>query len=265
MLPIVSKVLRISIATFVAFAATVTVFFISVAGFGDSYTKAVYSFGRSAADFRSDFRRKPADVLRFAAIQPEMTVVDLLGGAGYYTELISKLVGDQGHVYLQNNSLFLRFSTKGLEERLENSRLSNVTRLDSEFADFRLPGNVDLIFMGLSYHDIYVPRDDALIMTSREEFFPQIMESLKAGGKVLVIDHAAEPGSGTDGAPVNHRIAEDYAIEDFQNAGFVYKGSIADLRNPDDDHTLSIWNDEVAGRTDKFVLLFEKPAAEKAN
>ncbi len=137
--------------------------------------------------------------------------------------------------------------------------LRAMTRLDSEFADMLLPENVDLIFMGLSYHDIYVPRDDPVIMTSREEFFPQIWRSLKSGGRILVIDHAAEKGSGTTASPWHHRIAEDYAISDFQNAGYQYKGSIDTLRNPDDDYSLRIWDDKVKDKTDKFILLFEKP------
>lgn len=225
----------------------------------DPYVKAVYSWNRSIQDFRTDLRRKPKDVLRFAQVGPGMKVVDLLGGAGYYTELLSNIVGPEGHIHLHNNSLFLRFSAEGLEERLKGGRLANVTRLDSEFADLQLPTDVDLVFMGLCYHDIYVPRDDPTIMTSREEFFPQIWRSLKSGGRILVIDHAAESGSGTTASPWHHRIAEDYAIEDFEGAGFVYLGSIDVLRNPQDDYSLRIWNEQVQGNTDRFVLLFEKP------
>jgi len=253
-----SKPVRILISAALLFVAALVLVAVSIAGSDDPYTKAVYSWGRSLKDYRADFRRKPVDVLGFSEIRPGMKVIDLLGGAGYYTELISKLVGSDGHVYLQNNSLFLRFSEEGLEKRLANDRLSNVTRLDSEFADLRLPKDVDLIFMGLSYHDIYVPREDPVIMTSRDEFFPQIIGALKPGGLVLVIDHSAELGSGTRESPVNHRIAEDYAIEDFRQAGFKYKGSIDVLRNPGDDRTLSIWDDRIEDRTDKFVFLFEK-------
>ena len=225
----------------------------------DPYTNAVYTWGRDVRDYRSDLRRKPAEVLRFAQVKPGEQVVDLLGGAGYYTELLSYVVGAEGHVYVQNNSLFLRFSRSGLEKRLAGGRLSNVTRLDSEFADMQLPRDVDLIFMGLSYHDIYVPRDDPTIMTSREEFFPQIWASLRSGGRILVIDHAAQVGSGASSAPKLHRIEEDYAIKDFQEEGYIFKGSLNILRNPKDNYGLDIWDDEVEDRTDKFILLFEKP------
>jgi len=251
----------------------VLVLFLSVPGCGagpgggseDVYDEVLSANGRPWRDRWTDRRRKPAAVLRFSGAGAGMTVIDLLGGTGYYTELFSHLVGPDGHVYVQNNSLFLRFSKEGLEKRLDDDRLDNVTRIDSEFADLRLPPEADLVFMGLCYHDIYVPRDDPAIMTSREEFFPQIWAALKPGGRILVIDHAAEPGSGTDAAAWHHRIAEDYAVGDFEQAGYRFLGSIDTLRNPGDDYSLRIWDDAVRGKTDKFVLLFEKPVAAAVN
>lgn len=224
----------------------------------DIYAMAVNQMTRSSEDRESDERRQPHEVLRLSQITPGMVVVDLLGGSGYYSELFNPIVGPNGKVYLQNNSLFLRFSTEQLEQRLEGGRLQNVVRLDSEFADLKLPGDVDLIFMGLSYHDIYVPREDPVIMTSREEFFPQIVASLKPGGKLLVIDHAAVAGSGNSAAPNLHRIAEDYAIADIESAGFRLVKSLDVLRNNTDNYSLDIWEDEVYHKTDRFVLLFEK-------
>ncbi len=225
---------------------------------GDIYAMAVNQPTRSQEDRESDERRRPYDILRLSGVRPGMVVVDLLGGSGYYSELFNPLVGPDGKVYLQNNSLFLRFSTEGLESRLADGRLQNVERLDSEFADLALPENADLIFMGLSYHDIYVPREDPVIMTSREEFFPQILASLKTGGKLLVIDHAAAEGSGRSSAPKLHRIEESYAIDDITSAGFKLIGSLDVLRTDTDNYALDIWEDEVYHQTDRFVLLFEK-------
>ena len=252
------RVLSLQAACLILLAAV-----LSAPGCGNShddiYAAALTADGRSWRDRWIDRRRKPGEVLRFSGVGEGMIVVDLLGGGGYYSELLSHVVGPDGRVILQNNSLFLRFSREPLEKRLDGGRLPNVVRLDSEFADFRLPGDVDMIFMGLCYHDIYVPREDPTIMTSRDEFFPQIWKALKPGGRVLVIDHAAEPGSGTAAAAWHHRIAEDYAIADFEQAGFLFRGSLDVLRNPDDDYSLRIWDDSVEGRTDRFVLLFEKP------
>ena len=231
------------------------------AGDLDTYEQAVANNERSWADQRRDKLRKPDEILRFSGLQPGMTVVDLLGGGGYYAELMSYVVGPSGTVILQNNKLFLKFSVEEMEKRLRGNRLPNVERLDSQFSDFELPVDNDLIFIGLAYHDIYIKRDDPVKTTNRDEFFPQIWDAVKPGGKVLVIDHAADLGTGIETTKALHRIAEDFAIADWEEAGFTLLGSIDVLRNPEDDHTLRMREDAIEGRTDRFVLLFEKPTA----
>lgn len=221
--------------------------------------RAIHQPYRYAADHSRDEQRKPLDILKFSGVRKGQTVIDLLGGGGYYTELFSYIVGEKGKVYIQNNSLFLRFSAEELEKRLDKGRLKNVVRLDSEFADMRLPSDVDMIFIGLSYHDIYVPRDDPVIMANRDEFFDQVLAALKPGGSLLVIDHAAEAGTGKDAAATLHRIDEEWAIKDIESAGFVFEGRLDVLRNPDDSRQLDIWKKEVFQNTDRFVHLYRKP------
>lgn len=220
--------------------------------------QSLYQPDRFTDDKSQDKNRKPLKVLNLSGIEPGMKVIDLLGGGGYYSELFNYIVGEKGKVYLQNNSLFLRFSTEVLEKRLDSNRLKNVVRLDSEFANMNLPSNIDLIFIGLSYHDIYVPRKDPTIMTSREEFFPQIFSALKPGGKLLIIDHAAKEGTGKTMAPTLHRIDEKWAIKDIESAGFKLIDTLDVLRNPADDRSLDIWKKEIFRKTDRFVHLYEK-------
>jgi len=221
--------------------------------------QSLHQPNRFSDDKSRDSGRKPLTILELSGINPGMKVIDLLGGGGYYSELFNYIVGNEGHVYIQNNSLFLRFSKKELDKRLKNQRLKNVTRIDSEFANMKLPQNVDLMFIGLSYHDIYVERDDPIIMTSREEFFPQIFAAIKPGGKLLITDHAAKPGTGKSVAKKLHRIDEQWAIKDIESAGFKLIKTSDALRNPDDDHTLDIWKKKVFHKTDRFIHLYEKP------
>lgn len=221
--------------------------------------QSLHQPNRFSDDDSSDKGRKPLTILEMSGIRPGTKVIDLLGGGGYYTELFNYIVGNEGHVYIQNNSLFLRFSKKELDKRLKNGRLKNVTRIDSEFADMKLPQNVDLMFIGLSYHDIYVKRDDPVIMTSREEFFPQIFAAIKPGGRLLITDHAAAAGTGNSVAKKLHRIDEQWAIKDIESAGFKLIKTSDVLRNPNDDHSLDIWKRKVFHKTDRFVHLYEKP------
>ncbi len=222
--------------------------------------QSLYQPNRYSEDKNSDKNRKPLTILDLTGIKPGMKVLDLLGGGGYYTELFNYIVGEKGKVYIQNNSLFLRFSKKELDKRLKNNRLKNVVRIDSEFANMKLPQNIDLIFIGLSYHDIYVPREDPVIMTTHDEFFPQIFSALKPGGKLLIIDHAAKIGTGKTMTPKLHRIDEQWAIKDIESAGFKLIKTSDALRNPDDDHTLDIWKKKFYHKTDRFIQLYKKPS-----
>jgi len=214
---------------------------------------------RFSDDKTSDKYRKPQDILEFSDIKPKMKIIDLLGGGGYYTELFNYIVGEEGKVYIQNTTLFLRFSKEELEKRLKNNRLKNTIRLDSDFADMKLPKNVDMIFIGLSFHDIYVERDDKLLTTTREEFFPQIYSAIKPGGKLVIIDHAAKIGTGNTLSTKLHRIDEDWTIKDIESAGFKLIKKSDTLRNPKDDYNLDIWKKKVFHKTDRFVHLYEKP------
>jgi len=221
--------------------------------------QSLYQLDRFSGDRDSDEDRKPLDILALTDIKPGTVVIDLLGGGGYYTELFNYIVTEKGKVYIQNNSLFLRFSDKELSKRLKGKRLGNTLRLDTEFADMKLPAKVDLIFIGLSFHDIYVPREDKTIMTSPEEFLPQVFAALKSGGKLVITDHAAAAGSGIETTPKLHRIDEEYAKKEIETAGFKFIKSIDVLRRPQDNPKVSIWNKEVYHKTDRFVHLYEKP------
>ncbi len=221
--------------------------------------QAILHPDRPRDDKKRDKYRHPAEVLELAGITPGLRILDILGGGGYYTELFSRLSGETGEVFLQNNSLFLRFSSEELDKRLSGDRLPNVRRIDSEFADMKFPDQVDLAFLGLSYHDIYVPREDPVIQADPADFKEQLWAAIKPGGRLLVIDHAAPAGSGITSAPKLHRIDEEYVVRDLEEIGFNLIDRLDTLRNSKDDYSKSIWAEGVMHNTDRFVLLFSKP------
>src|SRR5690606_30503771 len=114
------------------------------------YQTAVYFNSlRPKEDRRDDKQRQPAELLAFAGVEPGMKVIDLLGGGGWYTELLAAVVGEEGHVYLANTPLFLHFTQEKLEARLAGDRLKNVTHVDGEWTQMNLPEGVDLIWLSL--------------------------------------------------------------------------------------------------------------------
>jgi predicted methyltransferase len=48
-------------------------------------------------------------------------------------------------------------------------------------------------------------------------------------------------------------------IAELEGAGFVLDGEINVLNNPEDDHTKGVFDPEIRGSTDRYVLRFRKP------
>lgn len=226
------------------------------------YQRAVnHNALRPKDDFDADMRRKPADILAFAGVKRGDILADLLGGGGWYTELLSAVVGSEGKVYLVNSPLFINFTKDKIEARLKGGRLENVTRVDGPWTDLGMQKNsLDFIWLSLAYHDIYVPRpENPEFEADPELFFKQMFDALKPGGKILVIDHADAKGTGNANAASLHRIEEAFAKVDFARHGFTLLKTSDVLRNPKDDYTKDIWKKSVINKTDKFIHLYQKP------
>jgi len=208
---------------------------------------------RFDSDLDADDYRNPLEILDFSELTPGMKIVDILGGGGYYSELFNHIVGESGQVYLQNNSLFLRFSKDELIQRLRHNRLANVTRLDSEYSDMKLPVKADIIFLGLSYHDFFVQKSDPIITAVPEDFYRQIKASLKPNGIIILIDHAAAPDTGISMTSKLHRIDENWVQSDMHDNGFELIETLNTLRNHNDTYDLKIWDPQVRHKTDRFI------------
>jgi predicted methyltransferase len=86
-----------------------------------------------------------------------------------------------------------------------------------------------------------------------------VFDALKPGGIYLILDHAAEPGSGTRDTATLHRIDAETVKKEVLAAGFVLVGGSDLLREPGDAHTVKVFDPSVRGKTDQFILKFRKP------
>src|SRR5882724_6513406 len=91
----------------------------SVAAADSVYARAVATAGRSDQDRERDVREHPAEVLAFAGFAPGMRIADVFGGGGYYSELLSYLVGPAGRVLLVNDAGYADFAAEGLATRFK--------------------------------------------------------------------------------------------------------------------------------------------------
>ena len=225
------------------------------------YEAAVADDSRSEADRARDVNRKPAEVLAFFGIEPGMDVLDMFSGGGYYTEIVSRVVGPDGSVYAHNNSAYTQFVGEEASARYADDRLPNVEFLMAENNELGLsPGSFDAILMVLAYHDIYyVAPNDNWPKIDGPKLIAEFYAGLRPGGILGIVDHYAAAGSPRETGNTLHRIDPEIVISELERAGFVLEDKSNILRNMDDDHSLSMSADEVRGRTDRFVLRFRKP------
>jgi predicted methyltransferase len=223
---------------------------------------AIASPDRPEADRSQDERRKAREFLEFAGIEPGMRVLDAFAASGYYTELLSRIVGPEGQVIAYNNPAYARFAAKGIEARYAGNRLPNVRQITVDVDKLELPPrSLDAVIFVMSYHDLYWrPADGSWTPTDPLQMLRKLHAALKVGGVVIVQDHVAAPGG--DAAKVVdtlHRIDPEVVRRDFRAAGFALEAESPVLAHPDDDHTKGVFDPAIRGRTDQFVFKFRRP------
>lgn len=225
-----------------------------------SISAAINHPGRSDADRERDQRSKPQDILALLQLRPGQTVIDVFAAGGYYSQLLAYLVGPDGKVLLHNNKAYKDYAGKALTERFAASDLPQVEIYDREVEDLGLaPASIDAAMMVMSYHDLYfVDEKQGWPAIDSRQFLKQLSTALKPGGKLLIVDHAALAGSGKSAAQNLHRIDEEFAKQDLASHGFKLVADSKALRNARDDRSRMVFDEAIRGRTDRFVLLFEK-------
>jgi predicted methyltransferase len=225
----------------------------------DRFDAAVAHPGRSEADRMRDLTDRPAEVLRLTGIAPGMRVADLLAFDGYYSELLSYLVGSHGRVLLINNDAYDRWS-RGLAERLSDNRLPNVEHLTVDLNHMRLKeGSLDAVLLVKVYHELYwIDRKRQWPAINVGAVIDQVARALKPDGVLLVVDHSAKAGTGSADASRLHRIEEAFAIQEFEKHGFQVVTRSDVLRRPDDARDQLTYEGPIVGKTDRFVLVLRK-------
>ena len=220
-----------------------------------SLEAAIASPERPAADRTRDAASRPAEVLTFFGVPEGGVAIDLFGGGGYYSEILTRAMGPDATVYLHNNQAYLNFAGEALEARLANGRLPGVVRYDRELDAIDLAdGSVDLVLMVMTYHDLYYKTDGWDL--DPDAFFVMLRRILKPEGVLAIIDHAAAEGTGKAAAQDLHRIDPAFALKDITSQGFTLVEASDLLKNPDDPLNVSVFDDSIRGRTSKFLMKF---------
>jgi predicted methyltransferase len=221
--------------------------------------KALASDIRTPEERARDAReRKPVQTLEFFGLKSDMTVVELLPAAGWYTKILGQVLAEKGKLYVA-------IGADRLAPRLKEWKLDKVAVAPAK-AELKPSGQfgvfqADAIDLGVKNTDMVLTFRNYHNMTpaTRATLNKAVFDALKPGGVYGIVDHTRrhmDPGS----SETWRRIDPVLVIKEVQAAGFVFE-DFADLHyRPDDTLQYDSQRPSLGGYSDRFTLRFRKPA-----
>lgn len=150
-----------------------------------------------------DAWQKPHEVIQALRLKPDAIVADIGAGTGYFSARLSRRLPG-GKVYAVDVEPGM---VKYLGERAEREGLKNVFPIRASATESNLPEPVDLALLVDVYHHI----------EHRARYFDNLKNSLKAGGRVAIIDFRMDA---SEGPPRAARIPPEQAKREMAKAGY---------------------------------------------
>ena len=229
--------------------------------------KAVSGDWRSVAHKARDQYRHPIETLEFFGLKPDMTVIELDPGGGWYTEILAPVLSAHGHL--------LEASDPNFADKIKaNPAVFGHIGPIIPFAppkDVQLgaANSADMVLTFRNTHDWLMSGPDTLAAV-----FEAVFNVLKPGGVFGLEEHRAKPfATATESANTLHRIPEDYMIALALKTGFRLDGVSeinANPRDPEDINVHRLPPDlagpetehatmKAIGESDRMTLKFVKP------
>jgi len=150
-----------------------------------------------------DAWQKPHEVITALKLPADATVADIGAGTGYFAARFAHMV-PKGRVYAVDLEPDM---VAHLGERAKKDGLANLTPVLGATDSPKLPALVDLVILVDVYHHI----------DARQQYFGKLRESLKANGRVAVIDFRMDATMGPSKAM---RIAPEMVKTEMTKAGY---------------------------------------------
>jgi predicted methyltransferase len=237
--------------------------------------KAVADPARKPEQVARDKVRHPVEELTFFGLKPNMTVVELWPGGGYWTDILGPYLAKSGHYYVsvnapgdaQEDAVVAKFQTRIAAEKDRLGPLK-VTVLGPGHVNIAPPGSADLV---LTFRNLHNWMDGGFT----DEAIAAVFKSLKPGGVFGIEEHRGRNDVPQDPKGENGYVREDYTLALMKKAGFEYVGKSEINANPRDtkDYPKGVWTlppsyaegdkDKAKytaiGEADNYVLKFRKP------
>jgi len=242
--------------------------------------EAVNGSWRSAAHKARDQYRHPVETLKFFGIRPDMTVIELEPGGGWYTEILAPFLYDQGHLIeasppMDSKSTFMHRMASAFDAKLkaDPAVYGHIEKIipfaPPEQINLGAADSADMVLTFRNLHD-WMNNSPATLAA----VFKAAYAVLKPGGVLGITEHRAKPfADAAESSMALHRLPEDYVIELGLTTGFRLAGVSeinANLKDPEDINVHRLPPDlagaeseharmRAIGESDRMTLKFVKP------
>jgi predicted methyltransferase len=254
----------------------------AVAQVAPDLAAAIDGAQRTPENRARDAWRHPGETLSFFGIRPDMTVVEISPGGGWYTEILAPYLREKGKLIAAaypkdvpgDDGEYYRKSRVAFEQKLAATPAVYDRVV---VADFMVPdrvalapaGSADLVLTFRNIHNWLADGGEAKVMQAA-------FAALKPGGVLGVVEHRTDKPVTREQMSDHGYMPEAEVIGAAEAAGLVLEAKSEVNANPKDthDHPEGVWTlpptlalgDKdrekylAIGETDRMTLRFRKPA-----
>ena len=255
------------------------------AGVRDGLQAAIDGPQRTPANVKRDEFRHPLETLEFFGIRPDMRVIEVLPGSGWYTEILAPFLRDHGRLVeatppeSSDNAFARKMAVKYAEKLAADPAVYGRVEIEPfELPDYMAlgaPRSADMVLTFRNMHDlIFANVHGEVTDEPMQRFLRGAYQVLKPGGVLGIVAHRANPDMPVSKSFKLGRVPQAFLVREAERAGFRLAGSSEVNANPKDPRTMPVWylppalrqkdkdraEYEAIGEADNMTLKFVKPA-----
>jgi predicted methyltransferase len=246
----------------------------------DEALQAVIASPHRAESASRDAARHPYETLMFFGLKPQMTVVELSPGGGWYTEILAPYLKERGRLIAagydpQDSVEYFRSNAAKFSEKLKSApdlygKVEVTIFAPPLKLDYAPKGSADLVLTFRNIHNWVRHGDEAM-----KAIFQSAYDGLKPGGVFGVVEHRLPANMAQDAKASSGYVHEKYVIDLALSVGFKLAGKSEINANPNDhaDHEGGVWalpptfrnkdkdreKYQAIGESDRMTMKFVKP------